>query len=268
MPGRVRGPGGFLLRYQINMRRPWIVAHRGASGYAPENTLAAFRRAVELGAKFIETDLHLTRDLRFAAIHDSTLERTTNGRGLVHDFSQLELREFDAGSWFGSQFAGERLPTLDEILAFGRESDVTFYLEIKSEEAWGLHDALVGALRANKATDRVIVLSFGADNLERIHQLDDTVMTGFLFDEPRANAVDLALRMGARQLAPRADLVTAALVEQAHRADLRVVTWTLNEPGQMRAALAAGVDGVMTDYPDRLRAVIDEWFRSPVQGAE
>ncbi len=230
--------------------------------------MAAFRLAAEMGAQFIETDLHLTNDLRFAAIHDSTLERTTNGRGLVHGRSLAELREFDAGSWFGPQFAGERLPTLDEILAFGRESDVTFYLEIKSEEAWGLHDALVGALRANKATDRVIVLSFGADNLERIHQLDDQVMTGFLFEEPHPDAVDMALRMGARQIAPRGDLVTAAMVQQAHRADLRVVTWTLNQPEQMRAALAAGVDGVMTDYPDRLRAVVDEWFASAVQGPE
>ncbi len=264
----MQGPGGFLLRYRIDMRRPWIVAHRGASAYAPENTLAAFRRAVELGAKFIETDLHFTRDLRFAAIHDSTLERTTNGRGLVHDFSQLELREFDAGSWFGPQFAGERLPTLDEILAFGREFDVTFYLEIKAAQTWGLHDALVGALRAAQATDRVIVISFGAADLERIHHLDDQVMTGFLIDEPRSDAVEMALRMGARQIAPHGGLITAALVEQAHRADLRVVTWTLNEPEQMRAALAAGVDGVMTDYPDRLRAVIDEWFSSPVQGAE
>ena len=247
------------------MRQPWLVAHRGASGYAPENTLAAFRRAVELGAKFIETDLHLTSDLRFAVIHDHSLERTTNGRGLVHDMSQAELRAFDAGSWFSPAFAGERIPTLDEVLAFGREFDVTFFLEIKSEEAWGLHDALVGALRANKATDRVIVLSFGADNLERIHQLDDQIMTGFLFDEPLPNAVELTLRMGARQMAPRGNLVTPDLVEQAHRADLSVVTWTLNEPEQMRAALAAGVDGVMTDYPDRLRAVMDEWFSSPVQ---
>jgi len=250
------------------MRQPWIIAHRGASGYAPENTFAAFRRAVELGAKFIETDLHLTRDLRFAVIHDPTIERTTNGHGLVHDLSQEDLRMFDAGSWFGRSFAGEPIPMLDEVLAFGREFDVTFFLEIKSEEAWGLHDSLVGALRANKAADRVIVLSFGADNLERIHQLDDQVMTGFLFDQPLPNAVELTLRMGARQMAPHGSLVTKDLVDQAHRADLGVVTWTLNDPEQMRAALAAGVDGVMTDYPDRLREVVDEWISSPEKKLE
>jgi glycerophosphoryl diester phosphodiesterase len=241
-----------------NMKRPWLIAHRGASGYAPENTLAAFRRAAELGAGFIETDLHLTRDLRFVAIHDPSLERTTTGRGQIRNFTLAELRELDAGSWYGPQFGAERIPTLEEILAFGREADVTFYLEIKAEGAWGLHDALVGALHSAQAMDRTIVLSFDPANLEKIHSLDSSVMTGFLFDEARADVIDLALRMGARQIAPRGDLVTEALIEQAHRADLCVATWTLNEPEQMRAALAAGVDGVMTDYPDRLRAVIEQ----------
>ncbi len=107
----------------------WVVAHRGASGHAPENTLAAFRRAVELGANFIETDLQLSRDARFVAIHDDTLDRTTSGHGPIHGLALAELRELDAGSWFGPQFAGERIPTLEEILRFACESDVVFYLD-------------------------------------------------------------------------------------------------------------------------------------------
>ena len=88
------------------MRAPWIIAHRGASGHAPENTLAAFKRAVELGAGFIETDLRLTRDARFVAIHDSTLERSTNGHGAVHDFTLAELRKVDAGRWYRPDICG------------------------------------------------------------------------------------------------------------------------------------------------------------------
>src|SRR5271154_304501 len=98
------------------MRAPWIVAHRGASGHAPENTLAAFQRAVELGASFIETDLHLTRDARFVAIHDQNLERTTNGKGAVREHTLAELRKLDAGMWFDRQYMGQQIPTLEDVL--------------------------------------------------------------------------------------------------------------------------------------------------------
>ena len=107
------------------------IAHRGASGYAPENTLAAFRRAVALGVSFIETDLQLTRDAHFVAIHDDTFDRTTTGRGAVQQMTLAEVRRLDAGSWFGSEFIGERVPTLSEILEFSAKNDVVFYLELK-----------------------------------------------------------------------------------------------------------------------------------------
>ncbi len=236
----------------------WIVAHRGASGHAPENTLAAFRRAVELGVTFIETDLQLTRDTRLVAIHDDTLDRTTNGHGPVHRLTRAEVRELDAGSWFGPQFAGERIPTIQEILAFARESDVIFYLEIKPGNTWGVEHALVGALREAGEAARVIILSFDAAVLEAVRELDATLMTGLLTERPDARAVERALRAGARQLAPRGDAVTAELLEQAREADLQVVTWTINDPAQMRALAAAGVDGIMTDYPDRLASVLGE----------
>ena len=229
----------------------WVVAHRGASGHAPENTLAAFRRAVELGARFIETDLHLSRDARFVAIHDDTLDRTTSGRGLVHEYALAELREFDAGSWFDPRFAGERIPTLDEILQFAREHDVVFYLEIKPVEAWGVEHTLVATLRDAGEAARAVVLSFDAATLAAVRRIEPTLMTGLLFDRPGA-AVRRAIEVGARQLAPRGDQVTPDLIAEARRADLHVVTWTINEPAHMRALLAAGVDGIMTDYPDRL----------------
>ena len=98
-----------------------VITHRGASGNAPENTLAAFKKAVALGAAFIETDLQLSRDAHFVAIHDATVNRTTNGQGAVHDMKLAELRRLDAGSWFGSEFAGEHIPTLEEILEFSKK---------------------------------------------------------------------------------------------------------------------------------------------------
>jgi glycerophosphoryl diester phosphodiesterase len=240
------------------MRAPWIIAHRGASGHAPENTLAAFERAVELGAGFIETDLHLTRDARFVAIHDHTLERTTNGRGAVSDFTLAELRELDAGKWFDRQFSGQQIPTLEEILAFARKHDAVFYFEIKYETAWGMHHALVAALQTAEHAARSIVISFDPATLLALRRLDASVMMGLLVEEAQPDMVRMALDAGARQLCPRSDLVTPELVKQAHRSDLQVVTWTVNEVEKMRVAIDAGVNGIMTDLPDRLRAVIED----------
>jgi glycerophosphoryl diester phosphodiesterase len=240
------------------MRAPWIVAHRGASGHAPENTLSSFQRAVELGATFIETDLHLTRDARFVAIHDKSLERTTNGKGAVRDHTLAELRGLDAGMWYDRQFMGERIPTLEEILDFACKRDVVFYLEIKYDSAWGMHHALVSALQGAETAARTIVLSFDPSTLVALRQLDAAIMMGLLVEGGTPDPVEAALEVGARQLCPRWDLVTPELVERAHRADLHVVTWTVNQAEKMRAAVAADVDGVMTDLPDRLRAVIED----------
>jgi glycerophosphoryl diester phosphodiesterase len=240
------------------MRSPWIIAHRGASGYTPENTMAAFERAVQLGAGFIETDLHLTRDARFVAIHDDTLERTSNGRGPVRDHTLAELRALDVGLWYDRQFAGQQIPTLEEILAFARQHDVVFYLEIKQGSAWGMDHALVGALQSAENAARTVVISFDAKTLAPLPKLDPGIMMGLLVDKAQPDLVKTATELGARQLCPRANLITRDLVDSAHSADLQVVTWTVNGPAQMRSLIQIGVDGIMTDRPDRLRAVIED----------
>jgi glycerophosphoryl diester phosphodiesterase len=240
------------------MRDPWIIAHRGASGHAPENTIAAFERAVQLGAGFIETDLQLTRDGRFVAIHDDTLERTTNGRGAVHDHTLAELRNFDAGRWFDRQFEGQRIPTLEEVLEFARKHDVVFYLEIKYNAAWGMHHALAAALQAPENAARSIVISFQAATLRAVREIDPSLMIGLLVDQRRPEVVKEAVDVGARQLCLRADLVTLELVEQAHRSSLQVAVWTVNDLAAMRVAMGCGVDGVITDLPDRMRALIED----------
>jgi glycerophosphoryl diester phosphodiesterase len=240
------------------MRKPWIIAHRGASGYAPENTLAAFERAVQLGATFIETDLHLTRDARFVAIHDATLERTTNGKGSVHDFTLAELKRLDAGMWYDREYMGQRIPTLEEVLEFARKHDVIFYLEVKYDAAWGMHHSLVAALEKAENAARTIVISFDQTTLVALRRIDASIMMGLLADQPGADHVKAGLELGVRQLCPKASLVTRELVERAHGADLQVATWTVDDAAEMRAVIAAGVDGVMTNFPDRLGAVIED----------
>ena len=229
-----------------------VIAHRGASGYAPENTLAAFRRAVALGASFIETDLQLSRDARFVAIHDESVDRTTNGKGRVHDLTLSELRRLDAGSWFGSEFGSEQIPTLEEILDFSKKHDVVFYLELKPGGSWGGEHALVGALRESGEIPRTVVISFNAPILQKLREIEPTLMTGLLYDGQLDSPVAEAVKVGARQLAVRGDLVTPALLADSRKNDLQVVCWTVNHPAHMRMLVEAGVDGIMSDYPDRL----------------
>ena len=228
------------------------IAHRGASGHAPENTFAAFRKAIAMGAGFIETDLQLSRDARLVTIHDATVNRTTNGQGAVHDLTLAELRRLDAGSWFGSEFAGERIPTIEEILEFAKKHDVVFYLELKPSGSWGGEHALISALRESGEIARTVVISFDPAILANVRKIEPTVMTGLLFEGQISDPLDKALEIGARQLAVRGSLVTPRLLKEARQRDLQVVCWTVNHPAHMRLLVEAGVDGIISDYPDRL----------------
>ena len=232
------------------------IAHRGASGYAPENTIAAFRRAVAQGASFIETDLHLTRDAHFVAIHDEAVDRTTNGHGAIQNMTLADVRRLDAGSWFASEFMGERVPTLDDVLEFARKNDVVFYLELKPSGFWGGEHALISQLRNSAEIARSVVISFDPAILASLRKLEPTIMTGLLHDGKIANAFDTAMDIGARQLAVRSDLVSPNFLQQARSLDLQVVCWTVNSLAHMRMLMAAGVDGIMSDYPDRLVSLL------------
>lgn len=242
-----------------------VIAHRGASCCAPENTLAAFRRAAEMGADFIETDLQLTRDGLLVAIHDETLDRTTTGTGPVSAETLEELRKLDAGAWFWkkhaskvqhSDSAGECIPTIEEILAFGRESNVGLYLEMKMPGARGAEHALAEALQAAHYLDRTVVITFDSEALARVREIEPATVTGYLYSERRTDGVAEAIGAGARELLPRADRITRKLVEQAHGSDLEVVAWTVNTPRRMKELLALGVDGIITNFPNRLAALL------------
>jgi glycerophosphoryl diester phosphodiesterase len=238
------------------------IAHRGASGYAPENTMAAFRLAAKIGAQFIETDLQLTRDARIIAMHDPTVNRTTNGRGHVDKMSLTELRGLDAGAWFlspeGKSFAGERVPTLDEMLQFAKEADVAFCFELKPSKMWGMEFALVSALRKAEELKRSLVISFDAESLITVRRAEQSVMTGFLDEKASMASIEKAMEIAARQVMPRADSVTPEFVVAAHREGLQVVTWTVNEIEEMHKLIEVGVDGIITNYPDRLKTALGE----------
>jgi glycerophosphoryl diester phosphodiesterase len=178
---------------------------------------------------FIETDLQLTRDAHFVALHDETVNRTTErpGRRATHD--PFGSSTSDAGSWFGSEFMGERIPTLLDIVEFARRHDVVFYLELKPNGFWGEH-ALISALRDSDTIQRTVIISFDPVILQGLRKIEPTLMTGLLFDGQLENPFEKALEIGARQLAVKGDLVTPNLLSAARKRDLQVVCWTINNP--------------------------------------
>lgn len=204
----------------------------------------------------METDLHLTRDAHFVALHDDSVNRTTNGKGEIAQLTLQEVRRLDAGSWFSTEFAGERIPTLAEVLEFGRKNDVVFYLELKPSGFWGGEHALIGTLRESGDIVRVVVISFDAGILDALRKLEPMLMTGLLLEEVLPGSIEKALEIGARQVAVRAEHITANFLHAARKHDLQVVGWTVNNPAHMRALIAARVDGMMSDYPDRLQACL------------
>jgi glycerophosphoryl diester phosphodiesterase len=227
------------------MQMPFIWAHRGASGRAPENTMAAFLAAETDGADGIELDLHLSRDGVPMVIHDERLERTTNGTGLVAHRSLVELQRLDAGAWYGPTFAGERLPTLADVLAWASDR-LRLNLEVKTAAAGrAVHSALADFPRC-----RVLISSFEHRMLTALRDLDPALPLGFLSDARfwrRGLARAAAAR--AESFHPRQDLISRQLVEACHRQGITVFPWTIDAPDRAATLLRLGVDGLFTNDP-------------------
>lgn len=236
------------------MPRPVNIAHRGASAVAPENTLAAFRWAARLGAEAIETDVRISRDGQFVLFHDRLLRRTTSARGTLAAQSLARLRELDAGSWFAPRYAGQRIPLLREALAFAQRHRLGLFLELKPRLSKALLRQFLRELQEVPLA-QVTVLGFRRSTLQGLRALAPALRTGLLVRR-RARAVHKALTVGAQLLAVHRTAYSRRLLEQAHRAGLGVVVWTVNDPRTMHELAASGVDGIMTDYPDRLAAVL------------
>lgn len=229
--------------------RPLVIAHRGASGTAPENTLAAFRRAVVLGADMIELDAQLTRDGEVVVMHDWTLERTTDGTGAVHERTLEELRRLDVGSWFAPAFAGERLPTLREVLG---AVALPINVELKPVGDDGLEARAHAVVMGAGALGRVVFSSFDESVLARLRVLAPEAAIALLWETPQAaEAVRRAEGVGARALHLRKDAATPGVLAGLAPSGLPIRVWTVNEPGEMASLLAGGVEGIFTDYPER-----------------
>ncbi len=242
------------------MPAPLIIGHRGASAVAPENTMAAFRKAIDAGADGIEFDVRLTRDGVPVVIHDSTLRRTAGLARRVADVAWAELESIDAGSWFNPAFAHETVPSLNELLTVFEANDLVLHLEMKcdsSSEHAALADACCRLINEHSLKDRVTISCFDLAAIKIVKSVDSEIKTAALFQpsisKPSTwrdqHILDQATAVGASALALHHRLAREHLVEKARLAGLAIAVWTVDDPKWIERARLIGVDALITNDP-------------------
>lgn len=222
-----------------------IIAHRGASAYEPENTLKAIRRALELHANMIEVDVRLSKDGYIIVIHDESVDRTTNGKGYVKDLMLEELKKLDAGK-------GERIPTLQEVINVVRKR-APLIIEIK---VLNIEDSVVRMIEKEGIENEVIITSFNHPILRRIKELNQIIKTGVIFKCHPVRSADLALNAHADSLFPEHKYISKEMVKEAHKYDLEIYPWTIDDLDRVNQLIEIDVDGIVTNKPDILKMKI------------
>jgi glycerophosphoryl diester phosphodiesterase len=227
-------------------------AHRGASGYAPENTLAALKLAVALGADMAEIDVQQTADGQLVLFHDETLERTSSGSGPLVDCTLTELRALDAGSWFSHFCAGEKIPTLIEAISAAR-GQLDLNIELKADGSVpGLLDRLIATIADQDFGDHCVITSFDHALIDELVAREPNFATGYIIGR-EGLPVDV-FRAKVDLLSLEKSLLEEAELEFATAAGKAVHVWTVNDTEEMSHLIAHGVGGVITNYPDRFPA--------------
>jgi glycerophosphoryl diester phosphodiesterase len=249
--------GGFVLPEAVR-GRVQILAHRGASAYAPENTMASFKLAVEQHADWLEMDVQQTSDGKLVVFHDLRVERTTNGRGNVRDLTLDQVRALDAGAWFDARFAGEQVPTFEEVVAFARDNGIRIFPEVKDPRLYpGIEDRMAATISAYGYEDRTIVQSYDASSLERLRKTNPKLRLAALYTAGMPLKGDPPA--SAEIVGPPWEMVAAdqSLVRDAHAAGRQIIVWTVDTPSSINQMLDDRVDGIITGRPDVARAILE-----------
>lgn len=235
-----------------------IFAHRGASFHCPENTMASFIKAAQLGADGIELDVQLTSDGVPVVIHDFTLHRTTTGYGSVNSKTVIELKKLDAGCWFSREFQNETIPTLNEVLSWVKRTPLLVNIELKSRGIESELEYKVNELiNKHGLAERVIISSFWKSSLQKIKQLNRKLQTGLLLEKPFNDAIAFAKNLEVEAIHPNYKHVTKSYVDSIHDESLKVRPYTVNQKKKMEKLFQWNVDAVITDRPD-----IGIWLRN------
>lgn len=238
------------------LRQVETVAHRGASGYAPENTIAAFDKGVDMKADYIEIDVQRSKDGKLVIIHDTKVDRTTDGTGYVKDLTFDQIRSLDAGSWKGEQFKGEKIPTFDEILD-RYHGKIGILIELKAPELYpGIEEMVAQELKERNLdkpqNEKIIIQSFNFESMKKTNSLLPKVPIGVLTSN-RADTSEQSLKEFATYadyFNPSYGIVTEELVKQVHANGMKIQSWTVRSQEAAEFLLNMNVDGIITDYPD------------------
>jgi len=241
-----------------------VIAHRGFSGEAPENTLAAFKKAIDVGSDMMELDVHFSKDGQVVVIHDDRLERTTNGRGKVADHILQELKKFDAGSWHGSSFSGEQIPTLQEVLELARGS-ILVNIEIKNGylgpyTIFDLADRTLQEVQGKRMAKQVIFSSFSPSAVQRIREGSSHARVALLYHQSWDILEEVTGGRPFPILHLRSLFLTRDKIAKVQEQGMKVNTYTVNSRGEMEQFIRWGIDGIITNRPDRLINILKKKF--------
>ncbi|SFE08163.1 glycerophosphoryl diester phosphodiesterase [Paenibacillus catalpae] len=236
-----------------------IVAHRGCSGHAPENTMAAFKLAMtDPGIAIIELDVHLSKDGVPVVMHDAALDRTSNGKGPIQAYSLEELRTFDAGSWFAPEFAGERIPTLEEVLKLAK-GRIQLHVELKAlgGEYPGIEEAVIADIRRQGMEEEVVLSSFNHDSMKKANELAPSIRTGLIFLGKPTLLLEQLRYTGAASVSMHHAFATRSLVDEMAEHGIDFGVWTVDD-AETLACLTEKYPNlrITTNYPDRLLHII------------
>lgn len=227
-----------------------VIAHRGGKVWAPENTMEAFKKSIALAVDGIELDIHRCKSGEIVVIHDETIDRTTDGKGLIKEMTYDELQKYSAGLWFSSKFKNEKIPLLKDVLKLV-DGKVHLFIEVKNAPIRyvGLEGDLAKLLDSYKHKDKITVISFDHQFLKRFHKLAPQYSIGFLDVAIVSDIGSYARSIGAKAWNPGFGEIRKDAVEVAHKEGLTVNPWTINGKKKWQSALEMGVDGIITDDP-------------------
>lgn len=229
-----------------------ILAHRGASKYAPENTMAAFRLAYKTQAEGIETDVQLTKDNVPVLIHDENVRRTTDGSGFVQGYTFEELRSLDAGSWFSKEYKGEKIPSLEELLDWIRDYPLFLHLELKTDviSYKNIERIVYDLLRKYNVLDRTFISSFNEESISIMKGINPSVTTAFLTSTKMRKLFTYLASLPADDLHVKHTLLNRRFVHRCRKYNIPLRVYTVNRPALLRKCFRYECDGVFTDVPD------------------
>lgn len=234
-----------------------IIAHRGACKLAPQNTIAAFEKALEFNVDGFENDVHLTKDGEIVICHNYEIDRTSNGNGKISDMTLDEIRSYDFGSYFSPEFAGEKIPTLDEFLEVSRNLEIV-NIEVKTPEVPNdLVKKTLDRVKAFNMESQVVMSGFSKELMMQSKEICPEVRTAFLYDMSSADLeavseepVEFCKKYNFDILHPMLFFITPELITKCHSAGIKVNAWTVNVKEGMEQLEALGVDGIITDVPE------------------